>query len=68
MSGTPTNEEGRPQQDAHDRALAYPEPALHPNWHRRGPAYGPLPPTQQRYNQEQLLLPLRPPPHPGEGR
>ncbi|WP_432003689.1 hypothetical protein [Streptomyces sioyaensis] len=59
MSSTQSKEEGRPQQDARDRALAYPEPAPHPNWHRHGPAYGPLSPTQQRHNQEQLLLALR---------
>ncbi|MGW6877119.1 hypothetical protein ACWGF3_13385 [Streptomyces xanthophaeus] len=41
-------------------ALAYPEPAAHPNWHRHGrPALAPLTPDRQHRNQELLLLALR---------
>lgn len=48
-----------PQADD-DQALAYPEPAAHPNWHRHPrPAPAPLTPDRQRHNQELLQLALR---------
>lgn len=47
-----------PQHDS-DQALACPEPASHPSWHRHGPK--PARPTrgQQQRNQELLLWGLR---------
>ncbi|MGW2416021.1 hypothetical protein ACWCV5_28175 [Streptomyces tubercidicus] len=41
-----------------DHALAYPEPAPHPNWHRHKRTHRSLSSTQQRHNQEQLLQAL----------
>ncbi|GAA2330132.1 hypothetical protein Scani_34380 [Streptomyces caniferus] len=39
-----------------DHALAYPEPAASPLWHRQGPQPRPLTPQQQRRNRELLVL------------
>ncbi|MEU6332042.1 hypothetical protein ABZ851_33020 [Streptomyces sp. NPDC047049] len=39
-----------------DHALAYPEPAASPLWHRHGPQPRPLTPQQQRRNRELLVL------------
>ncbi|MFK0259103.1 hypothetical protein [Streptomyces sp. NPDC090445] len=59
MSGTSQTRHNPAQPDAvgNDRALAYPEPAPHPNWSTRL-RRAPLTPTAQQHNQQLLLRAL----------